>query len=325
MISVIIPVFNSEQTIIQSVRSILNQSYKNIEIILINDGSFDSTLKEINKIKDDRLKIFSNKKNMGIVYSLNKAINKSNGEYIARMDADDVACKERLKDQLDFLKANKIDLCGTGIANLNRRIFFLNYPKYHCDLERMLIFRSSFYHPTILAKRKVFKKLSYSKKYEYAEDYALWVNVVKIFKVGNLNKKLLLYRTSNSQISMQKKNEQKKISNIIKNDYFSYLLGKNFDQKNNDNILLKNLKNKIFLKKLKIDELNLAVDYFEFFKKDIFQLKTKIFFLLEILKFIKNYSDLSYFNYLKFVLNKYSYFHLSLPIALLICFKIRKK
>ena len=103
-ISVILPVYNSETTIEAAVKSILSQSFKDFELIIINDGSSDDTEQIINSFKDKRIKYIKNVKNIGLIASLNIGIKFSSSEYVARMDSDDISHPSRLKKQILFLK-----------------------------------------------------------------------------------------------------------------------------------------------------------------------------------------------------------------------------
>ncbi|WP_244834814.1 glycosyltransferase family 2 protein [Clostridium sp. BJN0001] len=108
-VSVIMPVFNAEKYLEESIKSVLNQTYKNFEFIIINDGSTDSSLSIINKFKsmDNRIRVIDQKNN-GIVYSLNKGISTAKGKYIARMDADDISLPNRIKNQVKYMETNQL-------------------------------------------------------------------------------------------------------------------------------------------------------------------------------------------------------------------------
>ena len=115
-VSVILAFFNNEKTILKSINSILNQSYKNIELILVDDGSYDNSLNLIKKkFKTKKIIIFRNKQNKGLAYSLNKGISKSKCNLIFRMDADDISKKNRIAQQVNYMKKNpNISLLGTN-------------------------------------------------------------------------------------------------------------------------------------------------------------------------------------------------------------------
>ena len=116
-ISVIMSVYNGMPYLQEAVKSILNQTYKDFEFIIVDDASTDDSLKYLKGINDKRIKILSNEKNLGLAVSLNKALNAARGEYIARMDADDISKPERLHIQLNFMELNpQIDICGSFVS-----------------------------------------------------------------------------------------------------------------------------------------------------------------------------------------------------------------
>ena len=115
LISVIMPAYNVGKYISAAIRSTLNQTYLNFELIIINDGSSDNTLDIALSYQDSRIYIMNNSKNLGIVKSLNKAINVSKGKYIARTDADDINMPKRFQAQVEFLESHpKVDAVGTN-------------------------------------------------------------------------------------------------------------------------------------------------------------------------------------------------------------------
>ena len=122
-VSVIMPIYNDDENLENAVKSILNQSHKNFELIIINDGSNLNTKNKILKFKKNKkIRIFHNNKNFGLAYSLNKAVKKSRYDIIARMDSDDFSFKNRLKNQLNFLKKNpQIDVLGTNALIIEKK------------------------------------------------------------------------------------------------------------------------------------------------------------------------------------------------------------
>lgn len=122
LVSVIIPVYNVEKYVKQSIKSIQNQTYKNLEIIVIDDGSVDNTYKIVEDLSrnDNRIKLYRNKKNLKIVKTLNRALSLSNGEYIARMDGDDISASDRIEKKINFLEENKeFDLVGCSMKAID--------------------------------------------------------------------------------------------------------------------------------------------------------------------------------------------------------------
>lgn len=208
-ISVILPAYNCANYLQESLKSILNQSLDCFELIVIDDGSTDDTARIINNIQDKRLKALKNTNNKGLIYTLNRAIQEADGDFIARMDADDIAAPNRLRIQLDYLQKNALDLvgCNAKIFGVETRRI-LTYPQYEEAIRLMALFASPFAHPTVLGRRKVFELL-YSQEYPHAEDYELWTRVLAAgFRCGNVPQVLLNYREHANQISKTKAEQQ---------------------------------------------------------------------------------------------------------------------
>lgn len=212
LISVIMPVYNGMPFLKQAVESILEQSYKNFELIIVDDKSTDSSLSFAKKIKDKRVKIIRNLKNLGIANSLNIAITSSKGNYIARMDSDDISLPERLEKQLKFLQKNKsISICGSFAYLINDKgetIGTKKYPVKNKDLKKALNFYSPIIHPTFFGRTTFFKELSgYNPAFEYAEDYEFLVRSRVRYKMANVPEYLLKWRLwdrRRSRLNMKK-------------------------------------------------------------------------------------------------------------------------
>lgn len=213
-ISVIIPCFNAEAHLEEALYSIVKQTYKNIEIICIDDGSVDSTWDILNKFKNnyDKIKLFRNPENQKLIKTLNRAINLATGEYIARMDADDISHLDRLEIQLKYIISNKLDVCGTlaELVNESGR----SYGKLHqiCRSPRAIeacsLFGSPLVHPSILIKKEILKNYFYrdDDSCYVAEDYDLWCRLIRNnIKIGIVPKVLLKYRISKQSESLTKK------------------------------------------------------------------------------------------------------------------------
>ena len=108
-VSIILPAYNASSTISQSIESIIKQTYEDWELIIINDGSNDNTKDIILSYKDDRIKIFDNPGNKGIVYTLNRALSIAQGLYVARMDSDDISISTRIEKQIDYIEKYNLD------------------------------------------------------------------------------------------------------------------------------------------------------------------------------------------------------------------------
>lgn len=183
LISVIFPCYNSEPFLKYSLESILNQDYKTLEIICINDGSSDRTLEILNEYKknDNRIIIISNEKNLGLIASLNKALFYVSGEYFARMDADDYSPPERFSEQIKYLLANKhIDIVSSGCFSFkkdNQKNHYLPpIARSTKALVFLSIFANPFVHGSIFGKSSLIKtgQFFYDAEYPHAEDFELF-------------------------------------------------------------------------------------------------------------------------------------------------------
>ena len=229
VISVVMSVYNGEKFLEEAIESILNQTYKNFEFIIINDGSTDASLEVLSGYQRKNKKIvLISRENKGLISSLNEGIKKSKGKYIARMDADDVSLPTRFEDQINYIESNNLDMCGTA-TNIYSDCKYLNkniYPETDHEIKFSLMFSSPFAHSSVMMKKSIFRVVKYE-DYKYAEDYKLWIDVaLSGFIMGNMNKILLRYRLHDGQISNIYKKLQRNTSKEIAQFYL-----KNF---NND-------------------------------------------------------------------------------------------
>lgn len=207
-ISVVMPAYNAEKYIREAIDSILNQTFNDFEFIIINDGSTDNTKKIIKSYNDSRIVYLENEKNSGIVYTLNKGLEYAKGEYIARMDSDDIAICTRLEKQFNYLELhNNIGVLGTGIEIFGNQIksenkVFSTNPE---ELKVDLIFASCIAHPTVMIRKVLIER--YNIRYDELpgiEDYALWWKLSKITQISTLPDILLRYRVHKNQITQKK-------------------------------------------------------------------------------------------------------------------------
>lgn len=214
LVSVLMPVYNCDQYILESIESVLNQTFSDFELLIIDDCSTDNTFNIIQAIEDERIKLFQKPKNSGYTDSLNYGISIAKGKYVARMDGDDICLPTRFEKQVNFLDKNpEVILCGTAIQIIGTEKV-LRHPLNHDEIKVKLCFANSLYHPTLMGRIEVFKEHNYDKKYEPAEDYELWTRLVFLGKLANLEEVLLKYRIHENQISEYKKSIQ--ISNFFK-------------------------------------------------------------------------------------------------------------
>ena len=206
LISIILPVYNGETYLKDSIKSILNQTYQNFELIIINDGSTDSSHLIIEKFLKSNKIIYKSRKNKGLVNTLNEGIKLSSGNYIARMDQDDISYPKRLEKQLNFMQKNNIDVCGTSYQVINEQGKIIKTVESHKNnfeiiLSAMMV---PFIHPSVMF-RNIFKEknIFYGNNNKMqAEDYDLWIRLIKMNLVfGNIDEILIKYRLINTSMT----------------------------------------------------------------------------------------------------------------------------
>lgn len=226
LVSVILPVYNGEGFIKDAVFSILNQSYENIELIIINDGSTDTTGDIIHEIIDSRIRYVS-RENRGLVSTLNEAISLAKGTYIARMDADDIAYQERISKQVEFFNNNQdFAICGTRthiIDESGHTISKCFRPIKDKDIKTYLLYGSPFAHPSVMFNLNIINKeeLRYSKDYFPTEDLELWFRLLARYKAYNLKERLLGYRINSTGISSENRDKQALFKQNIQKEHFA--------------------------------------------------------------------------------------------------------
>ncbi|MFA6074534.1 MAG: glycosyltransferase [Negativicutes bacterium] len=212
-VSVIMPVYNAEKYLREAIDSILEQTFRDFEFLIIDDGSTDSSVEIVNSYCDCRIKFFKNCENKGIVFSLNKGLEFANGEYIARMDADDISLRERIKVQVQFMDANKeVGVCGTWVKTFGGSKKILKNPASAEEIRCGQLFFTLIAHPTVMLRKECFTQnnLGYSPDDLYAEDYGLWVRCWNHFDIVNIPEVLLSYRVCSSNVSNRYSSIQKK-------------------------------------------------------------------------------------------------------------------
>lgn len=204
-VSVVMPVYKGEEYIAEAIKSILNQTYDNFELIIINDCSPDRCGEIISKFKDERIVVIKNEENIGLVSSLNKGIRIATGEYIARMDQDDISLPRRLETQVQYMESNPdIGICGANVKTIGKIKGYVNKKFVHAEENKaILLFHVPFTHPVVMMRKKIIEEnnLFYDKNFEYCEDYELWARSSIVTKLSNIDKVLMLYRIHETNMS----------------------------------------------------------------------------------------------------------------------------
>lgn len=229
-LSVILPVYNGEKYLDAALNSILGQSFINFELIIIDDGSTDASLSILKKFKDldKRIRLVS-RENKNLVATLNESIDLARGDWIARMDQDDIALNQRFEMQLNWLKITNADICGSWVQVFggdDTRV--LRFPVAHSAISMDLLFKNPLVHPAVTMRARLARELKYDKNFEGAEDYDFWIRAYLYgANFTNIPKVLLRYRHHSLQISSASKVKQAFVSDSIRRKYWHQLLSKN--------------------------------------------------------------------------------------------------
>ena len=216
-ISVIMSVYNGEKFVRKCIESILNQTFTRFEFIIIDDGSTDNTkniIKEYEK-KDERIILIENETNQGLTKNLNKALSIAKGEYIARMDADDISTKDRLQTEYEYLKKHKeitVVSCIGQYIDENDNLEEVKYmPESNEEIVAMMHKVNPILHPGVMFRKKEIEEIgNYDERYKVVQDYNLWFRCMKEgYKFYNIQKILLYFRRDKSYNKRKSKKYRK--------------------------------------------------------------------------------------------------------------------
>lgn len=226
LVSIVLPMYNAEKTIAECLDSIIGQTYTNIEIIVIDDGSTDNSVEVVNQYMDKRIKIYRYKHNY--IANLNRGFLRCNGKYIARMDSDDRMCPTRIEKQVDVLENHpNVSVC----CSVMKKYGCTEDVKYGWDgvipyLKIRLLRGNCLAHPTMMFRKTVIQEgFRYKKAYIYAEDYKLWVDMaLKDVVFYNIPEALVEYRKSKSQVSYLYNEQQRMNAWLIRQELLETLI-----------------------------------------------------------------------------------------------------
>jgi glycosyltransferase involved in cell wall biosynthesis len=287
LVSILMPAFNADSTIAIAIKSCLSQTYANIEILVLNDGSIDYTATEINKF--GKIRVINHDQNLGIANSRNRLLKEAKGEFIAWLDADDLMAKDRIEKQMDYLQKHPdIDIVGSWITTDSKVIAYKKLPTKSNLIKAHLWFKNCMVQPSILSKNFYVKEaIYYNSNFDYMEDYELWyrlkstknfanvpafLNKYHMPSTRNIEQKLALYNFEtklNLLWDIKWKSVRANLSPTQKNDFQNFLY--NFNKVN-----WKEAANiKLVLSAIKTKENSLMVHYYRlllftrisFFKK----------------------------------------------------------
>ncbi|OGZ71071.1 MAG: hypothetical protein A2904_01070 [Candidatus Staskawiczbacteria bacterium RIFCSPLOWO2_01_FULL_33_9] len=201
LVSVILPTYNREKYITKAIESVFGQSYKNLELIIVNDASTDTTGELISSFAkhNPKITILHNEINLGIVTSLNKGVKVAQGKYIARLDDDDVWCDDKkIEKQVEFLEKNpEYCLVGGGVIKIDKNgkeIVRYLLPKEDEYIRKAILINNVFAHTAVLFRKDTFQKVGgYDEQFAFIEDWDLWLKMGKISKFYNFQEFFVFY------------------------------------------------------------------------------------------------------------------------------------
>lgn len=227
LISIIMPVYNCGDFINQAIDSILDQSFSDFELLIINDGSFDETERIVLAFRDKRIKYHRLDRNTGNYHARNIGLKVAKGKYVAVMDADDIALPKRLETQYNYLESHD-DVLATGTCFLfGINGFKAERPVSYMDIKLALLDNNCILHPSLMIRKSVLDDLSgYNENYKYSSDYDLVCRIANKGPIINLPETLMVYRWHKSQISQSKLAEQQMYADKIRMQYHRQFISK---------------------------------------------------------------------------------------------------
>lgn len=238
LVTILLPAYNAEKYIEKALLSIMNQTYQNLEILVLNDGSTDETEQIILSLqkKDKRIRYVKNEVNLKLIKTLNKGIELATGEYVARMDADDISLPLRIEKQLSYLQKNNLDLVDCQIIYRTEQGKEIKnkaiVPTTNKSLLFYALFKTPILHATILCKANVLKDNHYlfNEKTLHCEDYELWTRLLqKNYNIQKIKEPLYIQQVNAESVS--NKYEGVQIENFIylSNKNYAKILNKKID------------------------------------------------------------------------------------------------
>lgn len=217
-VSVIMSVYNADTTVAKSIESLIEQTYEDLEILLVDDSSTDKTFNICKEYENNfkNIYLFRNKNNLGLTKNLNFLINKSSGEFLARQDSDDISDPSRIEKQINFIEKYNLDGCTTRAKIIQTGSII---PKKSLYLPKRFVinFKNPFIHGSLVLKKKVAKSIgNYNEKFYYSQDYKLMYDLVTGGAKLKIMKECLYHLNMNENISINKKTQQQYYARCVK-------------------------------------------------------------------------------------------------------------
>ncbi|MDR0604511.1 MAG: glycosyltransferase [Bacteroidales bacterium] len=224
-ISILMPVYNADAFIKETIDSILNQSFGDFELLVMDDGSTDRSADIIRSYSDPRIRYELCPHNF--IATLNKGIEIAQGKYIARIDHDDLMMPERLQIQYDFMETHpEIAACGACMQTFGNSSYTINVLTEHNDIVQYMILGNPMANPTAFYRRSFLMEhnIRHEEGYSFADDYKLWTEIAKVGKLANIPKVLTKYRTSDKQASVVNYGPMMAASLVVRYEMMQYFL-----------------------------------------------------------------------------------------------------
>ncbi len=229
-VSVVMSVYNGETYLSRAIKSVLEQTFRDFEFIIINDGSTDGSLKIINSCKDSRIKLID-RANKGLTYSLNEGVKVAKGEYVARQDADDISVPTRLEKEVAMMEKDpQLGLVGSNYTVIDEKekpLSTTNVFTHPDDLKLALVTCNQYGHGSTMMRKSVLDRVGpYDKSVGHVEDYDLWVRISRVAKLANIHEPLYLWRRNPTGVTYSNHDEQitqtfairdREFKNVLKN------------------------------------------------------------------------------------------------------------
>jgi len=228
LVTVLMPVYNAKPYLREAIDSILQQTYRNFEFIIINDGSTDTSEEIIKSYHDPRIKYYKNPSNLKLIATLNKGFDLASGKYIARMDADDISLPSRIQLQVELMEKDEaIGLSGTWFDTFkgNEVVGSARYAPDHATICFNHFYQIHLSHGTCMFRVSVLKKhaLYFNPEFSHAEDYELWGRISMVTKLANIQQVLYKVRQHDDEVSVKYADVQKANSYRVKTWLFNYI------------------------------------------------------------------------------------------------------
>jgi glycosyltransferase involved in cell wall biosynthesis len=217
-ITVLMCVYNGQDYLAAATQSVLDQTFGDFEFLIVNDGSTDDTLAILSSLQDQRIRIIDNGNNLGLIRSLNIGLDAARGEFIARMDADDVCAPDRFEKQIAYLDNHPdVGLCGSWLSIIDAQEVY-RFPLTHEEIKLAMLEYNPVAHPSVMLRSSVLNdpRLRFDPGFPGAEDYELWTRAIFISRFANLPETLLRYRKHDKQVTRKKMEEVNATSGRIK-------------------------------------------------------------------------------------------------------------